>query len=248
MANIIPRVISILVIINGSLYTLEGILFLERTPDLDKAIKYLGTVDIFHQQNYTNGFSLLFGSMGILIGIGLFKRHKMAWFWSTVFLGVTISINLFTWHITRTFYYSVFAFVLLLLTYRSFDRESDKQTYVLLSIIFSLGYGIIGTYMLKEGFNGVNTWIDALYFTIVTYSTVGYGDITPTSDIARLFTCTMILIGLSTFATAISVYFGPMLTEKFQNIQKHLAGNHLHHHEKNPNSHNEHTNNPENKK
>ncbi len=224
--NFLPRIIAILVIINGTLYTLEGILFLKNVPDLTKAIKYLGTVDILQEQTYTNGFSLIFGAMGILIGKGLYQKHRMAWCWSVVFLGVTISINLFSWHITHTFYYSVFAFVLLIISYKSFDKTGDKQTYVLMSIIFSLGYGVVGTYMLKEGFNGVKTWIDALYFTIVTYSTVGYGDITPTSDIARLFTCTMILIGLSTFATAISVYLGPMLSDKFKNLQQHLGKNH----------------------
>ena len=31
------------------------------------------------------------------------------------------------------------------------------------------------------------TWIDAIYFATVTVTTIGFGDITPTSDTGRLF-------------------------------------------------------------
>ena len=39
------------------------------------------------------------------------------------------------------------------------------------------------------------TFVDALYLTIVTISTVGYGDIAPTSAALRIFTVFYILIG-----------------------------------------------------
>ena len=219
-----PNIIAIMVIINGLLYFLEGVLYLYNTPRLQTAIEYLGNVDLLHSKTYTSSFSLIFGVMGIIIGVGLYRHLRVAWFWSVVMLGIIICIHVFSWQITHTLYYSLFAFVFLVLSYRCFDKGSVKftQSYALLSIIFSLAYGVVGTYILKEGFNGVKTWVDALYFTIVTYSTVGYGDITPVSGIARLFTCTMILVGLSSFATAISVYLGPLLSEKLKHLQLHL--------------------------
>ena len=38
--------------------------------------------------------------------------------------------------------------------------------------------------------------IDAVYFCVVTLGTVGYGDITPTTDLAKLFTVIYIIVGL----------------------------------------------------
>ncbi|MFE9926367.1 potassium channel family protein [Streptomyces sp. NPDC005774] len=54
---------------------------------------------------------------------------------------------------------------------------------------------------------GLNTRLDALYFTIVTLATVGYGDITPHGQTARLVTMLQILytfIFLTAAATALS--------------------------------------------
>lgn len=40
------------------------------------------------------------------------------------------------------------------------------------------------------------SWIDSFYFCTVTLATVGYGDFTPTTDIAKIFTIFYILIGI----------------------------------------------------
>lgn len=44
-------------------------------------------------------------------------------------------------------------------------------------------------------------WLDALYFSVVTLSTVGYGDMSPTTPISKIFTMVYILMGLSIFAS-----------------------------------------------
>jgi voltage-gated potassium channel len=49
------------------------------------------------------------------------------------------------------------------------------------------------------------SWIDAFYFCTVTLATVGYGDITPTTDISKLFTIFYILIGIGVFAAFASL-------------------------------------------
>jgi voltage-gated potassium channel Kch len=40
------------------------------------------------------------------------------------------------------------------------------------------------------------TFVQSLYFSVVTLATVGYGDLTPTSDGTRIFTIIYILMGL----------------------------------------------------
>lgn len=44
------------------------------------------------------------------------------------------------------------------------------------------------------------TWLDALYFSVVTLATVGYGDFVPTTDLSKLFTIFYILTGVGIIA------------------------------------------------
>ena len=43
------------------------------------------------------------------------------------------------------------------------------------------------------------TVVQALYFTVVTLTTIGYGDLAPTSSGTQIFTIVFILIGLGVF-------------------------------------------------
>eukprot|EP00931_Biecheleriopsis_adriatica_P056881 TRINITY_DN33737_c0_g1_i1.p2 TRINITY_DN33737_c0_g1~~TRINITY_DN33737_c0_g1_i1.p2 ORF type:complete len:194 (-),score=37.66 TRINITY_DN33737_c0_g1_i1:9-590(-) len=47
-------------------------------------------------------------------------------------------------------------------------------------------------------------WIDSLYFTTVTLSTVGYGDIVPETAMGRKITALFALMGVPFFATLVS--------------------------------------------
>ena len=44
-------------------------------------------------------------------------------------------------------------------------------------------------------------WIDAFYFSVITISTVGYGDFAPQTAIGKLFTSGYVLCGLGLFVT-----------------------------------------------
>ena len=44
------------------------------------------------------------------------------------------------------------------------------------------------------------TWLDAVYFCVVTLATVGYGDITPKTPLGKVFTIFYILIGIGIIA------------------------------------------------
>jgi voltage-gated potassium channel len=48
------------------------------------------------------------------------------------------------------------------------------------------------------------SYVDAVYFSVVTLTTVGYGDMAPQTDAGKLFTVGYILIGLGVIAAFIS--------------------------------------------
>jgi len=75
-----------------------------------------------------------------------------------------------------------------------------KRLRILLSL--PLAILIIGTigFMVLEKLS----FIDALYFTIVTVSTVGYGDIHPSNVASKLLGIVLIVVGIGTFLTIVS--------------------------------------------
>ena len=52
------------------------------------------------------------------------------------------------------------------------------------------------------------TRIDALYFTVTTLATVGFGDITPTSDVTRAFTTFQMVLGVALVGAGVRVLLG----------------------------------------
>jgi hypothetical protein len=50
--------------------------------------------------------------------------------------------------------------------------------------------------------------MDALYFSIVTITTTGFGDISPRSPLAKALVCTEILFGLAYAVLIFSVFAG----------------------------------------
>ena len=58
---------------------------------------------------------------------------------------------------------------------------------------------VVGTvvYRLIEDWS----WVDSLYFSVVAVTTVGFGDLTPSTDASKLFTVFYILGGISIITT-----------------------------------------------
>ena len=56
-------------------------------------------------------------------------------------------------------------------------------------------------------FSWIENWsiLDSLYFSIVTLTTVGYGDFSPTTTAGKLFAIIYMIFGLSMIAASISV-------------------------------------------
>lgn len=50
------------------------------------------------------------------------------------------------------------------------------------------------------------SWLDSYFFTVVTLSTVGYGNLVPQTDIGKIGTTVFILMGLGIFAVAVQQF------------------------------------------
>lgn len=55
-------------------------------------------------------------------------------------------------------------------------------------------------------------WIDAFYFSVITISTVGYGDFAPQTAAGKLFTSVYVLCGLGTFVTTATAIGDAIIT------------------------------------
>ncbi len=80
------------------------------------------------------------------------------------------------------------------------ERVSLRQRVgLLLTVVLALvAWGTLG-YRLLEGF----TWTEALYMTLITLSTVGFGEVRPLSAVGRWFTMGLIVLGVGTGAYAL---------------------------------------------
>ncbi len=83
------------------------------------------------------------------------------------------------------------------------DRAGSALYVLLLMGIFVLQFGSLAMLALEQGAEGANitTASDALWYTIVTISTVGYGDQYPVTQAGRLCGTVIIVVGVGIFGT-----------------------------------------------
>jgi hypothetical protein len=98
--------------------------------------------------------------------------------------------------------------------------------YLLLGLLFSAMHGFAGA-LISDYLNGVNghpTQSDTLYFSLITLTTVGYGDITPAANLARAIAASEALTGqlylVSVVAAVVSRY---QPSQRVRNIASNRA-------------------------
>jgi len=78
-----------------------------------------------------------------------------------------------------------------------------------LLVVFAATYSVISNSR-PDSFSEPLSRTDALYFTVTVFATVGFGDIAPRSDLARIITMIQMIIGLITVGLLAKIVFAAM--------------------------------------
>lgn len=65
------------------------------------------------------------------------------------------------------------------------------------------------------------SFVDALYFSTITLTTIGYGDIVPTTDFGKIFTVFYVLIGIALIAGIANYVLRHALVTRWEHRQEH---------------------------
>ncbi|MGB0850712.1 MAG: potassium channel family protein [Bacteroidia bacterium] len=99
-------------------------------------------------------------------------------------------------------------------TISSFLRDKEyREILAIAFIIISLG---TVAYHFLEGWS----WVDSFYFSVVTLTTVGFGDFAPQTDAGKLFTVFYIIMGIGMILGFINALY-----DHYRDLSKANNGN-----------------------
>lgn len=172
------------------------------------------------------GFSL------VAVAIGLQRRNRLAWYTALVLLPVASLQALITARAIDVPVLLLPAIALPVVIYNRdrFDQRIDLST-IQLAALSSLAavqiYGTVGTYVLRSEFTGIETLTDAFYYIVVTGTTVGYGDATPVTPSAKLFTLSILITGTAAFGAAFGSLVVPVIEAQMAGVLGKMTASEL---------------------
>lgn len=83
----------------------------------------------------------------------------------------------------------------------TYHAAQDKQTRGAIYLAAMIISGGTVFYRVVEGW----AWLDAFYFTVITLTTVGYGDLSPQTPLGKLFTVAYLLLGLGLIGSFLAI-------------------------------------------
>jgi len=104
--------------------------------------------------------------------------------------------------------------MLLFRTLITFLKDKEYQDLLMTTAII-LAFGSIMFHYL-EGW----TWIDSIYFSVITLTTVGYGDFSPQTEIGKIFTIFYIFIGIGIILSFINTVYNHYNTVRIEKNKK----------------------------
>jgi voltage-gated potassium channel len=177
---------------------------------------------------YAVFFAFLLGPLAL----GLRRRLKIAWYGTLVALSLAALLPLLTAEATDLLLLLA-ALVALPHVVRNrgrFDQAVDLSAFQAAALAAFLGvqlYGTVGAYAMRGAFTGVDSLTDAFYYIVVTGTTVGYGDVTPTTDVTKLFALSVIVLGTISFTVASGSLLIPALESRISSAFGNMSASEL---------------------
>ena len=182
-------------------------------PDLERRfgeIQHSAIVEL------TIGFSLIAMSVGVAL------RSRVAWLWSVSAMSVGLALRLPPESVDVPFaLYFAGILALLLLHRRSFASQSvvTSAAFAVVMLATFFIWATLGTLRLGDQFEPpVHDLVTALYLTVVTLSSVGFGDIVARGPEARLFVVAMIILGIGVATTALGAILLPLIGGRLREV------------------------------
>jgi voltage-gated potassium channel len=170
---------------------------------------------------------VLIGVAMLVMSVGLLFRSRFAWIVAVVLTTsmVLSAVIIGSAHHPGLFSYDGTLLVALLLSYRWFDHTSlaAGTLFAVTSALLLLIYAVFGSLYLGDQFSPpIKDLMTSFYYSVVTMSTVGYGDIVPKTVNARFFAISVMFLGLAVFATSVTAIAGPMITRLSEPKEKRV--------------------------
>ncbi|MCJ7935324.1 MAG: ion transporter [Chryseobacterium sp.] len=205
-----------------------AIIMMESVPKLDKKFHYTflileWVISIFFTLEYSMRIAVVKNK----------KNYIFSFFGIIDFLALVPFFLSFFFPITK--YFLIFRMLRMLRIFRIFNlldfmndgylivralKNSSRKIYIFLLflIIFSVIVGSL-MFMVEGGRQGFETIPQAIYWAVVTVTTVGYGDVSPITPLGKFFAVILMLAGYSIIAVPTGIVTAEMRNKR-QNLEK----------------------------
>ena len=190
---------------------------------------HLRTPNSFQQDlvgvSMTGIIQLSFSLFLLIISFGLWLRSKVAWLMAVPAVLILTSQMLQSGSSVEIylFCYNLIILSLLLKTRKFFNRSTMRlgTLTALTAVCVLFIYAVFGTYRMGHQFSPtIGTLTDAFYVSVVTMTTVGFGDFLPATSEARLFVTSVIIFSVTILSTAVGATLIPALFHRIEQINK----------------------------
>ena len=159
-----------------------------------------------------------------------FKRYVRYWLIFDVLAVLPLGMFNHTWRIVRLIKLIPVFYKIRLARLRILRFSNELQVFNMFLVLFLAAHWIACGWLVVRGFDLdldlKNNYVNALYWSVTTITTVGYGDVTPMNLIERMYAMVTMVVGLGIFGffigsiTSILSKKDPAREHYYQNLEE----------------------------